>query len=190
MRTQLSTQLTDAGHTAVGFAAMAAKQANDSRLDFNARFEPQVRDFRKSAVKTVKTVASARNRVASTVDPLIDRLVERIAERLPETVSENATEYMSEVRKVVNQTAESFEGRVIEVIEFATAIPAKAVRRPVAPVAKSTSAKSTSAKSTSAKSTSAKSTSAKTTSVKSPASKTTAAKSKSAKKVVARATKR
>ena len=35
---ELRSVLTDAGHTAVGFATMAAKKANDVRLDLNGRY--------------------------------------------------------------------------------------------------------------------------------------------------------
>ncbi len=122
----MTAKLTEAGHTVVGFAAMAAKQANDSRLSVNARFEPQVRDLRKTAVGTVKSASAARTRLADTVDPIVDRLVER----LPETIADTVAETISEVRKVGRQSVGTVEQRVIEAIEFATAIPATAVRRP------------------------------------------------------------
>ncbi len=122
----MTAKLTEAGHTVVGFAAMAAKQANDSRLSVNARFEPQVRDLRKTAVGTVKSASAARTRMADTVDPIVDRLVER----LPETIADTVAETISEVRKVGRQSVGTVEQRVIEAIEFATAIPATAVRRP------------------------------------------------------------
>ncbi len=176
----LSEKFTDAGHTAVGFVAMAAKQANDSRLDFNARFEPQVRDFRKSAINAVKAVTTARGRVVSSVDPVVDRLVER----LPDTVSETIADTVAEVRKVTRQAADTVEGRVIDAIEFATAIPAKAVRRTPAAAAKPAAAKSVPAKASMAKKPVSKKTVAEKTVAKPVAKKTAAAQKPVAKRVV------
>ncbi len=127
----LNARLTEASHTIIGFAAMAAKQANDRRLGVNSRFEPQVRELRKNAVGTVKSVSSARGRVADTVDPIVDRMVERFPDGIQESVSETVTEF----RKVGRQTATTVEQRMIEAIEFATAIPAKPVRRTAAAAA-------------------------------------------------------
>ena len=138
----VTAKLTDAGHTAVGFAAMAAKQANDSRLELNGRFEPRVRDLRKNAVGTVKSVSAARLRLAETVDPIVDRMVER----LPDTVAETIADTVAEVRKVSRQTAHNVELRVIEAIEFATAIPAKPVRRSTQKTAAATGTKVATAK--------------------------------------------
>jgi hypothetical protein len=117
-------QLTDAGHTVVGFATMAAKKANDSRLDLNAKFEPQVREARKTALAAVKSVREARVRLESSVDPLVDRALERLPENVSDTVAE--------VRKVTKQAVATTDRRVVDLIEFATAIPAKPVRRTVA----------------------------------------------------------
>jgi hypothetical protein len=169
-----SARLTDAGHTAVGFAAMAAKKANDNRLDVNARFEPQVRDLRKSAINAVKAVKAARVKVNETVDPMIDRLVER----LPETISETVADTVAEVRKVTRGAAGTAEGRLIDVIEFATAIPAKAVRRTTPTATKKGPASKPAPKKTAEKK----------AAVAKPATKKTAV--KNTKKVVARASKR
>jgi hypothetical protein len=126
-------QLTDAGHTVVGFATMAAKKANDSRLDLNAKFEPQVREARKTALAAVKTVRNARVRFESSVDPLVDRALERLPENVSDTVAE--------VRKVTRQAVASTDRRVVDLIEFATAIPSKPVRRPAAATTMTKSAK-------------------------------------------------
>jgi polyhydroxyalkanoate synthesis regulator phasin len=129
----VTSSITDAGHTAVGFAAMAAKKANDSRLDFNAKFESQVREARKNALAAANTVRTARNRVQTTVDPLVDRAIER----LPEVVAETAAETVSEVRKSSRKLASQADRKVVELIEFVTAVPAKPVRRTPAPTATS-----------------------------------------------------
>ncbi len=134
----LSTSITDAGHTAVGFATMAFKRANDARLDVNAKYEPQVRELRKNAIGIVKSAAVARQRVESAIDPVLDRAVER----LPETLQDSA----AEIRKVSRQAAIASERRIVDVIEFATAVPTKAVRRTVKPAEATVSSKKSPAK--------------------------------------------
>jgi hypothetical protein len=136
----LSTTLTDASHTAVGFATMAFKRVNDARLDVNAKYEPQVRELRKNAIGVVKTATVARHRVESAIDPVLDRAVER----LPEALQDSA----AELRKVSRQAAISSERRIVNVIEFATAVPTKAVRRTVKDAETTTFAKKAPAKTT------------------------------------------
>jgi hypothetical protein len=179
----VSAKLTEAGHTAVGFAAMAAKQANDSRLELNARFEPQVRDLRKNAVGTIKSVSAARAKVADTVDPIVDRLIER----LPDTMAESVAESVAEVRKVSRQAVGTVEQRVIDAIEFATAIPTKAVRRtPAASAASATTSGSTTKTAKAAKATATKTSAKASATTSKPAAKKAAPVSTKATKPAAR----
>jgi hypothetical protein len=141
--TNVTDSLTDAGHTAVGFAALAGKKLNDNRLELNGRFEPQVREARKSALAAAKSVRETRVRVQETVDPIVDRVIER----LPETIADTTSETVAELRKTTRQFATQADRKVVELIEFATAVPTKAVRRPAAAAsAKTASAKTASAK--------------------------------------------
>jgi hypothetical protein len=178
----VSKGLTDASHTAVGFATMAMKRANDNRLDVNAKFEPQVRELRKSALGAIKAVRVVRERVETTIDPLFDRAVERFPEAVQDTVAE--------LRKVSRQAAATAESRMVEAIEFVTAIPTKAVRRTTTkstPVVKTVkAAKKTVASKKTAVASSVKTVAAKTGAVKTVAAKTGAVKTVAAKTIAAK----
>ena len=114
----LTKSLTDASHTAVGFATLAAKRANDARLDANARFEPQVLEARQRALTVVETLETARVRVETTVEPLVERAVER----LPENVQDAVGEY----RRMGKELAARAHDGAVRAIEFATAVPVTA----------------------------------------------------------------
>ena len=126
----LNKSLTDIGHTAVGFATLAAKRANDARLDTNVRFKPQVVEARKRALQVVETLQTARLRVEAAVEPLVDRAVDRLPENVQDTVGE--------IRKSRVEFAAKAHDGVVKVIKFATAVP-------VVPMAKKTKTASTSA---------------------------------------------
>ena len=126
----LNKSLTDIGHTAVGFATLAAKRANDVRLDTNVRFKPQVVEARKRALQIVETLQTARLRVESAVEPLLDRAVDRLPENVQDTVGE--------IRKSRVEFAAKAHDGVVKVIKFATAVP-------VVPMAKKTKTASTTA---------------------------------------------
>ena len=119
----LNKSLTDIGHTAVGFATLAAKRANDARLDTNVRFKPQVVQVRKRALQVVETLQTARLRVESAVEPLLDRAVDRLPENVQDTVGE--------IRKSRVEFAAKAHDGVVKVIKFATTVP-------VVPMAKTT----------------------------------------------------
>lgn len=128
----LTKSLTDASHTAVGFATLAAKRANDARLDANARFEPQVLEARQRALTVVETIETARVRVETTVDPLVERAVER----LPENVQDAVSEY----RRMGKELAARAHDGAVRAIEFATAVPVTAAPK-AAPAAAAPKAK-------------------------------------------------
>ena len=111
----INKSLTDAGHTAVGFAATAAKRANDARLDTNARFQPQLVEARKRALELVENFDAARVRIESTVEPIVAAAVDR----LPENVQDAVAEY----RKVRVELVAKAHQNVVKAIEFATAVP-------------------------------------------------------------------
>ncbi len=123
----LNKSLTDIGHTAVGFATLAAKRANDARLDTNVRFKPQVVEARKRALQVVETLQTARLRVESAVEPLVDRAVDR----LPENVQDGVGEF----RKVRVEFAAKAHDGVVKAIKFATAIPVVPMAKTAKPAA-------------------------------------------------------
>ena len=127
----LNKSLTDIGHTAVGFATLAAKRANDARLDTNVRFKPQVIEARKRALQVVETLQTARLRVESAVEPLVDLAVDRLPENVQDTVGE--------IRKSRVEFAAKAHDGVVKLIKFATAVP-------VVPMAKTAKTTSTTAK--------------------------------------------
>ncbi len=127
----LNKSLTDIGHTAVGFATLAAKRANDARLDTNMRFKPQVIEARKRALQVVETLQTARLRVESAVEPLVDLAVDRLPENVQDTVGE--------IRKSRVEFAAKAHDGVVKLIKFATAVP-------VVPMAKTAKTTSTTAK--------------------------------------------
>ncbi len=127
----LNKSLTDIGHTAVGFATLAAKRANDARLDTNMRFKPQVIEARKRALQVVETLQTARLRVESAVEPLVDLAVDRLPENVQDTVGE--------IRKSRVEFAAKAHDGVVKLIKFATAVP-------VVPMAKTAKTTRTTAK--------------------------------------------
>ena len=161
---ELRSVLTDAGHTAVGFATMAAKKANDVRLDLNGRYEEQSKDFRTNMLTVVEKFADARTKVEARIDPMI----ETFAERLP-----------APARKVVENLTDSVKEAQAKAHQFV--VDALTVEAPK-PAAKKPSAKAT--KAPGATKTAAKKTAAK--AVKAPVAKKAPAKKAPARKAPAR----
>ena len=158
---EIRAALTDAGHTAVGFATMAAKKANDVRLDFTDRYDESLVDLRQQALEIVKRAESVRMDVEARVEPVVAKVVDRLpqpAQKLFHDATEAAKDLQSKSYEFVVKTLS-----------------------PEAPVTKSASAKSTAAKKPATK---AAATKAPVT--KSPVTKSPAAKSPAAKKPVAR----
>ena len=155
---ELRSVLTDAGHTAVGFATMAAKKANDVRLDLNGRYDEQTKDLRTNMLTVVEKFADVRTKVEARIDPMI----ETFAERLPapaRKVVENLTDSVKEAQNKAHQFV--VDALTVEATKPAVKKPtvsAKAAKTAKAPVATKTSAKKTVAKKTVAKKTAAKKT--------------------------------
>ena len=125
---ELRSVLTDAGHTAVGFATMAAKRANDVRLDLNDRYDEQTKDLRTNMLTVVEKFADVRTKVEARVDPVIETLTERLP---------------APARKVVENLTDSVKGAQAKAHKFvvgALSVEApKAVAKPaVKPSAKKT----------------------------------------------------
>ncbi len=101
---ELRTVLTDAGHTAVGFAAMAAKRANDVRLDLNDRYDEQTKDLRTNMLTVVEKFADARTKVEARIDPVIETLTERLpspARKVVENITDSVKEAQAKAHKFV-----------------------------------------------------------------------------------------
>ena len=95
---EIRTVLTDVGHTAVGFATMAAKKANDVRLDFTGRYDDSLVDLRHQALEIVKRAESVRVDVEARVEPVMTKVVERLpqpAQKLIQDAAEAAKELQS-----------------------------------------------------------------------------------------------
>ena len=104
---ELRSVLTDAGHTAVGFATMAAKKANDVRLDLTDRYEEQTKDLRASMLTVVEKFADARAKVEARVEPVIESLTDRLpapARKVVETLTESAKDAQAKAHKLVVDT--------------------------------------------------------------------------------------
>ena len=148
---ELRSVLTDAGHTAVGFATMAAKKANDVRLDLNGRYDEQTKDLRTNMLTVVEKFADVRTKVEARIDPMI----ETFAERLPapaRKVVENLTDSVKEAQNKAHQFV--VDALTVEATKPAVKKPivsAKAPKTSKAPVATKTAAKKTAAKTTAAK---------------------------------------
>ena len=125
---ELRSVLTDAGHTAVGFATMAVKKANDVRLDLSDRYEEQTKDFRSNLLTVVERFADVRTKVEARVDPVL----ETITDRLP-----------APARKVVENLTDSVKGAQDKAHQFV--VSALTVEAPKA-VANVKSAKASPAK--------------------------------------------
>ncbi len=177
---ELRSVLTDAGHTAVGFATMAAKRANDVRLDLNDRYDEQTKDLRTNMLTVVEKFADVRTKVEARIDPVIETLTDRLpapARKVVENLTDSVKEAQAKAHKFV--------------VDALTVEASKTVAKPVVkPSAKKTA--TTSAKTTKVVKASAvkvvKASAAKKTAAKAPVAKKTAAKKSAAKKPVARTT--
>ena len=150
---ELRSVLTDAGHTAVGFATMAAKKANDVRLDFNGRYDEQTKDLRTNMLTVVEKFADVRTKVEARIDPMI----ETFAERLPapaRKVVENLTDSVKEAQNKAHQFV--VDALTVEATKPAVKKPTASAKTAKAPVATKTAATKTAAKKTAAKTAAAK----------------------------------
>lgn len=165
---EIRSTLTEAGNTAAGFAVLAAKRANDMRLDATSRYSTQINEFRKQALVVVNRVESARADMEAAVEPTLTKVMDR----LPAPAAKVAAQAQEAVK--------SFQAKAHDmVVEALTA----EVPTPKAPAAK-TAAKPSVAKTAIVKKTVSKTAVAKTT--KSAAKTAVAKTAKPAKKVVAK----
>ncbi len=107
---EIRTVLTDVGHTAVGFATMAAKKANDVRLDFTGRYDDSLVDLRHQALEIVKRAESVRVDVEARVEPVMTKVVERLpqpAQKLIQDAAEAAKELQSKSYQFVVKSLSS-----------------------------------------------------------------------------------
>ncbi len=74
----IRTALTEAGHTAAGFATLAVKRAVEIRSDVANRYEDQIAGLRKQTLAVVQRVEAVRVDVEATVEPMIARVVDRL----------------------------------------------------------------------------------------------------------------
>jgi hypothetical protein len=158
---ELRSVLTDAGHTVVGLATMAAKKANDVRLDMSDRYEEQTADLRSNLLTVVEKFADVRTKVEARVEPVIESLTDRLpapARKVVETMTESVKDVQDKAHRMV--------------------VDALTVEAPVAPVAK-TAAKTATKPAT--PKTAARKPAAKKTAVKKPVAKTGTAKAVAAK---------
>ena len=165
---ELRSTLTEAGNTAAGFAVLAAKRANDMRLDATSRYSTQINEFRKQALVVVNRVESARADMEAAVEPTLTKVMDR----LPAPAAKVAAQAQEAVK--------SFQAKAHDmVVEALTA----EVPTPKAPAAK-TAAKPSVAKTAIVKKTVSKTAVAKT--AKSAAKTAVAKTAKPAKKIVAK----
>jgi hypothetical protein len=146
---ELRSVLTDAGHTVVGLATMAAKKANDVRLDMSDRYEEQTADLRSNLLTVVEKLADVRTKVEARVEPVIESLTDRLpapARKVVETMTESVKDAQERAHRMV--------------------VDALAVEAPVAaakPSVKATSAKPAAKKTVAAKPAAKKTTAKKST---------------------------
>ena len=135
---ELRSVLTDAGHTVVGLATMAAKKANDVRLDLSDRYDEQTSDFRTNLLTVVEKFADVRTKVEARVEPVLESLTDRLpapARKVVETMTESVKDAQDRAHRMVVE---------------ALAVDTPKVAPVVAPVAKATT-KATTRKATTRK---------------------------------------
>jgi hypothetical protein len=165
---ELRSVLTDAGHTVVGLATMAAKKANDVRLDMSDRYEEQTADLRSNLLTVVEKFADVRTKVEARVEPVIESFTDRLpapARKVVETMTESVKDAQDKAHRMV--------------------VDALTVEVPVAKPATKTAAKPATPKTAARKT--AKTTAAKKIAVKKPVAKTSTAKTSTAKAAATKA---
>lgn len=175
---ELRSVLTDAGHTAVGFATMAAKKANDVRLDLTERYEEQTNDLRSNLLTVVERLADVRTMVEARVEPVTRTITDRLpapARKVVESMTDSVKDAQDKAHQLVVSaltvetskpaSAKASSVKTVSVKTVKTAVKT-ATTKPVAkkPVAR-TAAKTSTVKASAAK-----------TATKKPAAKKTAVK--------------
>ena len=150
---EIRTVLTDAGHTAVGFATMAAKKANDVRLDFTGRYDDSLVDLRHQALEIVKRAESVRVDVEARVEPVMTKVVERLpqpAQKLIQDAAEAAKELQSKSYQFMVKSLSPEAKAPVSQKAAKTAAPKPAAKTtaPKAATAKAATAKAAAVKAT------------------------------------------
>lgn len=161
---EIRSTLTDAGHTAAGFAALAAKKAIEVRSDLAGRYGTQLADVRTNALDMVQRAETARTEFEQRFEPIVAKMTERLPEPAQKVIAD-----LTETRKTFQAKAHDF---VVKTISADLPRTPKSSAAAAAPTPKRTVKSS-----------------ASTTARKTPAAKTPAAKTARAAKPVARATK-
>lgn len=123
---EIRTVLTDAGHTAAGFAALAAKKAVEVRTDLTERYETQLTETRKVALDVVNRLQDVRTTMEARVEPVVAKMTERLPEPAQKVIAD-----MTAARKTFQAKAHQF------VVKAITA----EIPTPKAPAAKATAPK-------------------------------------------------
>ena len=147
--TEIRSVLTDAGHTAVGFATLAAKKGNEIRLDASKKYESQISGFRAQAI-------ALANRADATASELEDRfvpVVTKLTDRLPGPVGKVAHDLADQGKALRHEAhklvVKVLSSDVVSAAPTASASAAKsAARSTAAPKAAAKAAKPAAAKAT------------------------------------------
>ena len=126
---EIRSTLTEAGNTAAGFAVLAAKRANDLRLDATSRYSTQINEFRKQALVVVNRVESARAEIEAAVEPTLAKVMDR----LPAPAAKVAAQAQEAVK--------SFQVKAHDMVVDALTAEVPAAKAPVAKTAKPAAAK-------------------------------------------------
>ena len=107
---EIRTALTDAGHTAAGFAALAAKKATEVQKDLTERYETQLAESRKVALDVVQRMEDVRTAIEARVEPVVAKVTERLPEPAQKVIAD-----MTEARKAFQVKAHDFVVKAITV---------------------------------------------------------------------------
>jgi hypothetical protein len=140
----LRSTLTDAGHTVVGFATIAAKKAADLRQDFvtnvadrtevDERLVATVKPFIGVARQRAFQLVSTMEDVTAGIDARIDPMVDAATDRLPNQVAKPVHEAVVELRRVRTEV----RGRAHDIADKVFSAPAVKTTRASASTTKPT----------------------------------------------------
>lgn len=150
---EIRSTLTEAGNTAAGFAVLAAKRANDLRLDATSRYSSQINEFRKQALVVVNRVESVRADMEAAVEPTLTKVLDR----LPAPAAKVAAQAQEAVKSFQVKAHDMVvDALTAETPVTKTSAPKTATAKTVAtPAAKATATAKTTAKTTAKKTTKA-----------------------------------
>ena len=138
--TEIRSVLTDAGHTAVGFATLAVKKGNEIRLDASKKYESQISEFRAQAL-------ALANRADATASELEDRfvpVVSKLTDRLPAPANKVAADLADQgvsLRQGAHKLVVKALGSTAAKSTAPKASAKSAAGKPAAPKAKAVNAK-------------------------------------------------